>query len=51
MVIVDDSDHWQKHSNELEIAAAIAEFFKRKLMKRVRSLSIPSSDQVKNKYA
>jgi dipeptidyl aminopeptidase/acylaminoacyl peptidase len=32
MVIVDDSHHWRKHSNEVEIATAIAEFFKRKLM-------------------
>jgi dipeptidyl aminopeptidase/acylaminoacyl peptidase len=34
MVIVDDTHHWMKHSNALTVDAAIADFFKRKLMKK-----------------
>lgn len=35
MVIVDDTHHFMKHSNALKVDAAIADFFKRKLMKKL----------------
>ncbi len=35
MVIVDDTHHWMKYSNALVVDAAIADFFKRKLMKKL----------------
>ena len=33
LVIVDDTHHWMKHSNYLLVGNAIADYFKRKLMK------------------
>jgi hypothetical protein len=35
MVIVDDTHHWMKHSNGLTLQEAVADFFKRKLMKKL----------------
>jgi dipeptidyl aminopeptidase/acylaminoacyl peptidase len=35
LVIVDDTHHWMKHSNALTLNAAIGDFFKRKLMKKL----------------
>ncbi|MBA3285795.1 MAG: prolyl oligopeptidase family serine peptidase, partial [Nitrosopumilus sp.] len=34
LVIVDDTHHWMKHANALTLQEAIADFFKRKLMKK-----------------
>ncbi|MBE7169249.1 MAG: S9 family peptidase [Williamsia sp.] len=33
-VIVDDTHHWMKHANALAVDGAIADFFRRKLMKK-----------------
>jgi dipeptidyl aminopeptidase/acylaminoacyl peptidase len=35
LVIVDDTHHWMKHANALTLNAAIADFFKRKMMKKL----------------
>jgi dipeptidyl aminopeptidase/acylaminoacyl peptidase len=35
LVIVDDTHHWMKHSNALKVGEATADFFKRKLMKKL----------------
>ncbi len=35
MVIVDDTHHFMKHSNAVKVDEAIADFFKRKLMKKL----------------
>ncbi|MFN2438927.1 MAG: alpha/beta hydrolase family protein, partial [Chitinophagaceae bacterium] len=35
LVIVDDTHHWMKHSNALKVIEATADFFKRKLMKKL----------------
>ena len=34
LVIVDDTHHWMKHANALTVNSAVADFFKRKLMKK-----------------
>jgi len=34
LVIVDDTHHWMKYSNLIRVDKAVAEFFKRKLMKK-----------------
>jgi dipeptidyl aminopeptidase/acylaminoacyl peptidase len=35
MVIVDDTHHWMKHANALTLQEAVADFFKRMLMKKL----------------
>ncbi len=35
MVIVDDTHHWMKHGNAVKVGEAIADFFKRKLIKNL----------------